>query len=115
MKYTISDSSNTIHEIEKEYKAFLTKLSIHSVTATDIKGSAKLTARFAEESFHFIEKVVLCSRTNSSALRLLQTVGYEKDMVCSDLTIHLLMKKLDCLPLDAPDHMIPLEVNICHD
>ena len=68
MKYTISDSSNTIHEIEKEYKAFLTKLSIHSVTATDIKGSAKLTTRFAEESFRFIEKVVLCSRTNSSAL-----------------------------------------------
>ena len=114
MKYTISDSSNTIHEIEKEYKAFLTKLSIHSVTVTDIKGSAKLTARFAEESFRFIEKVVLCSRTNSSAMRLLQTVGYEKDMVCSDLTIHLLMKKLDCLPLDAPDHMIPLVVNICH-
>ena len=37
MKYTISDSSNTIHEIEKEYKAFLTKLSIHSVTALTSK------------------------------------------------------------------------------
>ncbi|WP_296118277.1 hypothetical protein [uncultured Eubacterium sp.] len=114
MKYTITDSNNTIHKTEKEYKAFFTELGSHSVTADDIKASAELTARFAEESHRFIDKVLLCSRTNSSALRLLQTVGYERDMACDDLAMHLVMKKLDCLPLHDPDHIIPLIVQICH-
>ena len=114
MKYTITDSNNTIHKTEKEYKAFFTELGSHSVTADDIKASAELTVTFSEKSYRFIDNVVLHSRANSSAIRLLQTVGYERDMVCSDLTMHLLMKKLDSLPLHDPDHIIPLIVQICH-
>lgn len=114
MKHTISDSNNTIPSIEKNYKAFFTELSNKSITADDIKASAELTTRFVDKTRTFIDKVVLCSRSNRSSLRLLHTVGFEKDMACADLTMHLVLKKLDCLPLHDPEHILPLIVRICH-
>lgn len=113
MKNTTPHCNHIIRSAEENYKTYLTSLSVLSVTAEDIRTSAELANNFAEHTHTFIDKVVLCSKINCRSLQILNQIGYERDMAISDLTMHLMLNKLDYLLLHNPSSMIPLIMQIC--
>lgn len=95
---------NATIKIEKEYKEFLNTLKTRNLTADTIKNDHFTYNDVAEKTFEYLSKVALLSVRNRS---LINATGYDFDMYVSDITMHLLNKKLDSILSCDSDGVIP--------
>lgn len=95
---------NATIKIEKEYKEFLNTLKARNYTADTIKNDYFTYNDAAEKTFEYLSKVALLSVRNRS---LINATGYDFDMYASDITMHLLNKKLDGILSCDNDGVIP--------
>lgn len=95
---------NATTKIEKEYKEFLNELKNRNMTAEAIQSDYFAYNDAAEKTFEYLSKVALLSVRNRS---LINATGYDFDMYASDITMHLLNKKLDGILSCDNDGVIP--------